>query len=106
MAKDTNAKGKKRINDWSLGVPALFIAVLIAYLPILFGMGGQLSSFQPDIFFAIVVVPVSLACLLCGLLALLTSPRPSLLVTIGLAVLLLLVFVQLCWVVIAAALAA
>ena len=102
MAENTPAKGKKRLNDWALGVLALSFAVLTPYLPVLFGMGGPLSSFQPNFFFAVVVAPVSLACLLCGLLALLTSPRPPLLVMIGLLLLLLIVFAQLCWVVIAA----
>ena len=103
MAKDTPSKGKKRVNDWSFGVLALFFAVLVAYLPVLFGMGGPVSSFQPGFFFAVAVAPVSLACLLCGLLALLTAPRPPLLAMIGLILLLLIVFGQLCWVVFAAA---
>jgi hypothetical protein len=102
MAADTPTKGKRRVNDWSLGVLALFFAVLVPYLPVLFGMGGPVSSFEPDFFFAVIVAPVSLACLLCGLLALLTSPRPTLLAMIGLLLLLVIVFAQLCWVVIAA----
>lgn len=102
MAHDTASRRKKRVNDWALGVLALFFAVVVAYLPVLSGMGGPLSSFQPDFFFAVIVAPVSLACLLCGLLALLTAPRPPLLAMIGLLLLLLIVFAQLCWVVIAA----
>jgi hypothetical protein len=105
MAQNTPSKGKKRVNDWSLGVLALFFAVAVPYFPLLFGMGGPLSSFQPDFFFAVIVAPVSLACLLCGLLALLTAPRPPLIAMIGLLLLLVIVFAQLCWVVIAAVMA-
>jgi hypothetical protein len=100
MAK---AKTKERkTNDWPLAVLALYIGILIAYLPILCGALGPISSFHPDTFFAVVIAPVSLVCLLCGALAIFVTPKPSVIALVGIVLILLQVLAQLIWVVVAA----
>ena len=97
------AKTKQRTtNDWPWAVLGLYFGLLLAYLPILCGALGPVSSFQPDTFFAIVIAPISLVCLLCGALAVFVTPRPSMLGLIGIVLLLLQVLAQLIWVVVKA----
>ena len=97
------AKTKERkTNDWPLAVLALYIGILIAYLPILFGLAGPISSFHPDTFFVIALAPISLVCLLCGALAVFLTPKPSVLALVGILLLLLQVLAQLIWLLVVA----
>ncbi len=98
-----NAKTvEKKTNDWPMAVLGLYLALVVAYLPVLCGALGPISAFEPGVFFAVVVAPVSLVCLVCGALGLFVLPRPSLLVMIGVIVVLVQVVVQLIWVAIKA----
>jgi hypothetical protein len=109
MAKSKKSKAKAEKNSknvWPWAVVCLFAAVLVAYLPVLFGMAGPLGSFKPDVFFAVVLAPVSLVCLLCGALAIFTKPRPAMLPLIGVIVLLVLVLGQFVWVIVEVAMQA
>jgi hypothetical protein len=99
MARAKAKTKERKTNDWPWAVLALYVGILIAYLPILAGVAGPISGFQPDTFFAIVIAPISLVCLLCGALAVFLTPRPSMLALIGVLVLLLQVLAQLIWVV-------
>lgn len=97
MAKGAKV-AEKKTNDWPIAVLGLYVALIVAYLPILCGALGPIGEFEPGVFFAIVVAPVSLVCLVCGFLGLFVMPRPSMVVMILVIVVLVQVLAQLIWV--------
>jgi hypothetical protein len=100
--KVATRREKRGFNDWTIGVISLFFAVVVAYLVVLAGTPGPLSAFRPDLFFTVVVVPVSITCLLCGVGAFFARPHPNLLTLILVIFMLVVILVQLCCVIISA----